>query len=73
MILNQIKWTESSISDFSIIIAYYSESSIGIAEKITLNIFEKTNQLTKHPKSGQKEILLSKLKFEYRYLIEGNY
>lgn len=73
MIPNQIIWTESSISDFSIIISYYSEFSIAIAEKITFNIFERTSQLIKHPKSGQKEILLGKLKFEYRYLIEGNY
>ena len=43
------------------------------AGEIAQQIIERTIQLEKKPNSGQKEPLLTDRKFEYRYLVEGNY
>lgn len=52
---------------------YKDKASLKVARKIVTQIIGRTIQLEKNPNSGTKEPLLSKRKFEYRYLIEGNY
>ena len=47
--------------------------SISIARKIVKQIVNKTIQLEKTPKIGQKEHLLESRKIEYRYLVVDNY
>jgi len=47
--------------------------SISIARKIVKQIVNKTIQLEKTPRIGQKEPLLESRKIEYRYLVIDNY
>jgi len=52
---------------------YKNKASKRVARKLVKQIIDRTIQLEQNPKSGPKEPLLSDRKFEYRYLVEGNY
>ena len=52
---------------------YKDKASIRVARKLVKQIIDRTIQLEKNPESGPKEPLLTDRKFEYRYLVEGNY
>ncbi len=70
----KIFWTDTAISQLKNIFDFYTENaSIKVARKITKKIVDRTIQLEKNPNSGQEEPLLRKRKFNYRYLVEGNY
>jgi len=70
----KVLWTDSARFLLEEIFDYYKENaSIKVARKLTKQIIDRTIQLEKNPRSGPKEPLLSKRKFEYRYLVEGNY
>lgn len=70
----RVFWTDTARFQLEDIFNYYKdEASIRIARKLVKQIIDRTIQLEKNPNSGTKEPLLSERKFEYRYLIEGNY
>lgn len=70
----RVFWTDTARFQLEDIFNYYKdEASIRIARKLVKQIIDRTIQLEKNPNSGTKEPLLSERKFEYRYLVEGNY
>ncbi|MFU8842930.1 MAG: type II toxin-antitoxin system RelE/ParE family toxin [Bacteroidales bacterium] len=70
----RVFWTNTARFQLEDIFNYYkSEASIRVARKLVKQIIERTIQLEKNPESGPKEPLLTDRKFEYRYLVEGNY
>ena len=67
-------WTDTARYQLEDIFDYYkNKANIRIARKLVKRIIERTIQLEQNPNSGAKEPLLSNRKFEYRYLVEGNY
>jgi plasmid stabilization system protein ParE len=70
----EIVWTVSSKKDlqdiYNHLCTYLSEEK---AYEIIERITKKVDVLETMPLAGQKEPLLSKLKREYRRLVEGNY
>ena len=67
-------WTKTARIQLEDIFYYYKDkASIRVARKLVKQIIDRTIQLEKNPNSGTKEPLLSERKFEYRYLVEGNY
>lgn len=70
----KILWSDFSIEMLLEIYTYYKEkASPAIARKIRRDILNATNQLKKHPDSGQIELNLEKLNEGHRYLVKGNY
>ena len=70
----RVFWTDTARFQLEDIFNYYKDkASISIAKKLVKQIIDRTIQLEKKPNSGPKEPLLSERKFEYRYLVEGNY
>ncbi|MCK5838394.1 MAG: type II toxin-antitoxin system RelE/ParE family toxin [Bacteroidales bacterium] len=67
-------WTDTARFQLEDIFNYYKDTaSLKVARKLVKQIIERTIQLEKNPNSGSKEPLLSDRKFQYRYLVEGNY
>ena len=70
----KVFWTNTARFQLEDIFNYYKfKASIRVARKLVKQIIERTIQLEKNPESGPKEPLLTDRKFEYRYLVEGNY
>jgi toxin ParE1/3/4 len=70
----RVFWTNTARFQLEDIFNYYKfKASIRVARKLVKQIIERTIQLEKNPESGPKEPLLTDRKFEYRYLVEGNY
>jgi toxin ParE1/3/4 len=70
----RVFWTDTARFQLEEIFAYYKDkANQKVARKLVKKIIDRTIQLERNPKSGHKEPLLSDRKFEYRYLIEGNY
>jgi len=70
----KIYWSDFAIEMLLEIYTYYKENASPlIARKIKNEIFAATNQLKKHPASGQIEFNLDKLKEGHRYLVKDNY
>lgn len=70
----KIVWTHFAIETLKEIFDYYKDiAGKDIAHKINAQIFKSTNQLKKHPNSGQIETSLEQLGEEHRYLVSGNY
>jgi len=70
----KVFWTDTARFQLEDIFDYYKEkANVKVARKLVKKIIDRTIQLEKNPKSGTKEPLLYKRKFEYRYLVEGNY
>jgi len=70
----KVFWTETALEMLEDIYAYYkSEANIDIAKHLVKKIVNRTLQLKTNPQSGPREPLLEQRKFEYRYLVEGNY
>lgn len=70
----RVFWTDSARFRLEEIFDYYkNKASINVARKLVKQILDRTIQLEKNPESGPVEPLLSHRKYEYRYLIEGNY
>ncbi len=67
-------WTDTARFQLEDIFNYYKDTAnIRVARKLVKQIIDRTIQLEKNPDSGPKEPLLSNRKFDYRYLVEGNY
>ena len=70
----KVFWTETAIEQLEDIFDFYKyKASHKIAKSMVTKIIDRTIQLEVHPESGQKEELLKIRKFDYRYLVEGNY
>jgi len=70
----KIFWTDSARLQLEDIFKYYHENAgLKITQKLKNQIYNRTNQLEAFPESGPREPLLSARRFDYRYLIEGNY
>lgn len=70
----RVFWTDTARIQLEEIFDYYNDkASVIVARKLVNKLIDRTIQLEKNPNSGHKELLLSERKFEYRYLIEGNY
>ena len=70
----RVFWTDTARFQLEDIFNYYKDkASIKIARKLVTQIINRTIQLENNPNSGSKEPLLCARKFEYRYLVEGNY
>lgn len=67
-------WTDTARFQLEEIFIYYKDRvSLAVAQKLVQRIIDRTLQLERNPQSAPKEPLLSDRKFEYRYLVEGNY
>ncbi len=70
----KIIWTDFAIKNLKDIYDYHAIIvNKKVANKIRIQIFEATKQLTNNPESGQIELNLEKLKKNHRYLVSGNY
>lgn len=70
----KIFWTEFAIRNLKDIFDYYSlNANKKVAHQIRNQILGLTKKLSDNPKIGQIEPHLNKFKFEYRYLVSGNY
>ena len=70
----KVFWTETALNQLRDIFDYYKvKADHQVARNIVRKIVNRTIQLERNPRSGQKEPLLETRKFEYRYLVEGNY
>jgi plasmid stabilization system protein ParE len=70
----KIFWTKFALSSLSEIFRYYKDNvSYTVANNIRNGVLSSTNQLTKHPTSGQIEEFLSEMEKGHRYIIRGNY
>lgn len=70
----RVFWTDTARFQLEDIFDYYeNKASLKVARKLVKQIINRTIQLEENPNSGPKEPLLSNRKFEYRYLVEGNY
>lgn len=70
----KVFWTETALEMLEDIFDYYkSEVNTDIGRHLIKKIVSRTLQLKTNPRSGPKEPLLYQRKFEYRYLVEGNY
>jgi toxin ParE1/3/4 len=70
----RVFWTETARLQLEDIFDFYSSrAGLLTAKKIVKQIIDRTIQLENSPHSGTKEPMLSERKFEYRYLVQGNY
>lgn len=70
----KILWTKKAENHLIEIYAYYKRNVfVKVAKSIKQSIFDRTEILQTHPKSGQTEELLKENNYEFRYLVESNY
>lgn len=70
----EIYWTQFAEDKLEDIFHYYSiKASLNIAIKLVNGIVDKTIDLEKNPKIGEKEELLSDRTEDFRYLVFKNY
>ena len=70
----EVYWTQFAEDKLEDIFHYYSvKASFKIAKSLVFGIVDKTIDLGKNPKIGEKEALLSERTEEFRYLIHKNY
>lgn len=70
----EVFWTQFDEDKLNDIFQYYKyKAGIKIAKKIINEIVDKTLILEQNNKSGQIEELLIGRKYEFRYLVSGNY
>ncbi len=70
----KIYWTDFSKIQLRRIFSYYHKNaSLRVAQKLTIEIVEKTFILSTRPNIGQKKELLKDRKQEFRYIVFKNY
>lgn len=70
----KIVWTDFAIKNLKTIFEYYSDKvNKEIAHKIRDSILKSVKNLIKNPRLGQKVLEHKLLKYNYRYLLAGNY
>jgi len=70
----RIIWSDFAINSLYDIYKYFKEAAgENVAKRTKSKIFTATQQLNRHPESGQIEPILKQLGDNHRYLVEGNY
>jgi len=70
----KVFWTQTALNNLEDIFEYHKfKASIDIARKLVKKIVDSTILLQNSPKIGRIEELLRHRKFEYRFIIVGNY
>jgi len=70
----KVFWTETALNNLEDIFEYYKyKASVRVARKLVKGLVKSTLKLQESPQIGRKEELLSDRKFEYRFLVVGNY
>lgn len=70
----KVLWTDTARYQLEDIFDYYkAKVSTKTAKNLVRKIIDKTLYLEVNPYVGQKEELLTERKYEFRYLLEGNY
>ena len=74
MEIKKIFWTDTARNQLEDIFGYYKEkTSLKYSRNLVIKLIDRTIQLENNPLGGPIEPLLQDRKFEYRYLVEGNY
>ena len=69
-----IYWTNFAENRLEDIFSYYkNKAGLNVARRLTKGIVDKTIDLQKNPKKGQKELLLEDYSQEFRYLVFKSY
>ena len=70
----EVYWTHFAESRLEDIFSYYRiKAGLNIARKLTKGIVDKTIDLQKNPRKGQKETLLKEYEEDFRHLVFKNY
>ncbi len=70
----KVFWTQTALNNLEDIFEYHKfKASINIARKLVKKLVDSTIQLQKSPKIGRVEELLKHRKYEYRFIVVGNY
>ncbi len=70
----KVFWTQTALNNLEDIFEYHKfKASVLISRKLVKRIVHTTILLQTSPELGRKEELLSHRKFEYRFIVEGNY
>ena len=70
----KVFWSDTALSQLEEIYHYNKvRATIAVARKLIKSLIEKTIILELNPLVGEKEPLLAKRTFEYRYLVDKNY
>jgi plasmid stabilization system protein ParE len=70
----KVFWTKTALNNLEDIFEYYKyKASVRVARKLVKGLVKSTLKLQESPKIGRKEELLIDRKFEYRFLVVGNY
>ena len=70
----KVFWTQTALNNLEDIFEYHKfNASINIARKLVKKIVNSTILLQNSPKIGRIEELLRHRKFEYRFIVVGNY
>jgi toxin ParE1/3/4 len=70
----KVFWTETALNNLEDIFEFYKyKASVRVARRLVKGLIKSTLKLQESPQIGRKEELLSDRKFEYRFLVVGNY
>jgi plasmid stabilization system protein ParE len=70
----KVFWTQTALNDIENIFEYYKyKASPQTARKLVKEIVKAAFYIRKSPQIGKTEELLIERKFEYRFLVTGNY
>ena len=70
----KVFWTKTALNNLEDIFEYYKyKASVRVARKLVKGLVKSTLKLQESPQIGRKEELLIDRKFEYRFLVVGNY
>ena len=70
----KVFWTETALNSLEDIFEYYKyKASVRVARKLVMGLVKSTIQIQNSPNVGKKEELLADRKFEYCFLVVGNY
>ncbi len=69
-----ILWTQTALNNLEDIFEYHKfKASVAVARKLVKKLIKTTILLQNSPELGRKEEWLHHRKFEYRFIVEGNY
>ena len=70
----KVFWTDTALNNLEDIFEYHKfKASVDIARRLVKRIVESTIRIQNSPKIGKVEELLRDRKFEYRFIVIGNY
>ena len=70
----KVLWTETALNNLEDIFEYYKyKASVRVARNLVKGLVKSTLKIQNSPLIGKREELLIGRKFEYRFLVVGNY